>query len=638
MAYVTYTAKREIEPTGFSKTGTDFSAIGSDDSFDAATTNISGLLTDQWLQAAGFVKNPGWFQVKSNSTSAKILTNTPPVTHLRLPGVAGNYASTPDTAAVSITGDIDLRGRVQCDDWTLAARNQTVIAKRNGAAQNSYVLRMSSTGLLTLVWSANGTAELTADSTLAVAVTDGQIKWVRGTLTVNNGAAGRDIKFYTSDDGAVWTQLGATVTQAGVTSIFDSTAIVEIGSSVTGGGEWLGGRVYYAEIRNGIGGTVVAAFDPSRGTRGAGSLVALTGETWTINTSGTPPALLQGPLLTYEGAEYLNMPSSGNATTPDTATVSITGDIDLRVQALLVDWTPASDTALLSKDDIATNRDYVLGIQASSTGKLYFIYTTDGSTTAGRVAVSTVAAPFSDGSIGWARATYATGTGVVQFFTSSDGLIWTQLGTNVTLTSGAIHNGTSVLSAGASASGVNNANGRIYYAEVRNGIGGPVVAAFDPGRAAAGAGSLVAYTGETWTINAGASLVRTTPVTITGYKRGFGQSYNLEFKAEQVDRKVKFNRNEQRPIGGGAAEVLFRFSDPTVDVLTEILSESSQVPQFREFLASVAGGEVFTIDRYGTVAAPVDPRQAQLESVGYDEKRVMTTMQQRIPFTVRLLT
>lgn len=123
----------------------------------------------------------------------------------------------------------------------------------------------------------------------------------------------------------------------------------------------------------------------------------------------------------------------------------------------------------------------------------------------------------------------------------------------------------------------------------------------------------------------------------TDYARIPGQSYNLEFKAEQVDRKVKFKRNEQRPIGGGAAEVLFQYSDPTVDVLTEILSESSQVPQFREFLASVAAGEVFTFDRYGTIAAPVDPRQAQLESVGYDEKRVMTTMQQRIPFTVRLL-
>lgn len=812
MAYVTYTAKREIEPTGFSKTGTDFSSISSDDSFNAATTNISGLLTDQWLQAAGFVRNAGWFQVKSNSTGSnlltksqefdhanwlktnasvsanattapdgtstadklvednttnihviaqtlakspaaiqctfsvyvkpggrdtvilqlqdgatvwasthfnaatgtvistdlgtatitvaangfyrctitgistvltpliaivyltngsaasyagngtsgaflwgaqlefasaasayvatttaaiggKILTLTPPVTHLRLPGVAGNYASTPDAAANSVTGDLELIVRAALIDWTPAIQALLISKWITSGNQRSYGLSVNTNGTLNLSWSADGTAVISKDSTVATGIVDGAIKYVRATLDVNNGAAGNDVKFYTSDDGVVWTQLGSTVTTAGTTAVFDSTAVLEVGSFNAGATNLAIGRIYYASLVNGLGGSTVAAFDPTRGTRGAGSLVALTGEIWTINTSGTPPALLQGPLLTYEGAEYLN--GCSYASTPDSAANSLTGSIELTVKAALTDWTTASYKALIAKDDAATQRSYQFVTDQSSTGKLIFLYTTDGST--GRVATSTAAVPFADGSTGWVKVTYNSGTGTVQFFTSSDGAIFTQLGTNVALTAGAIFDSTTALTVGNLASLGEPQDGKIYYAEVRNGIGGPIIAAFDPGRAAAGAGSLVAYTGEVWTINAPAALVRTTPITITGYKRGYGQSYSIEFKAEAVDRKVKFKRNEQRPIGGGAAEVLFQYSDAVVDVMTEILSEVSQVPQFREFLASVAAGEIFTFDRYGTIASPVDPRQAQLESVGYDEQRVMSTMQQRIPFSVRLL-
>lgn len=126
-------------------------------------------------------------------------------------------------------------------------------------------------------------------------------------------------------------------------------------------------------------------------------------------------------------------------------------------------------------------------------------------------------------------------------------------------------------------------------------------------------------------------------VTITGYKRGLDQAYNLEFKAEQADRKVKVMRSSQQPIGGGAPETVLYRQEVTVDMLTEVLSEASQVPQFREFLASASAGEIFTCDRYGTVASPVDPRQAILESADYEEKRVIATMQQRIQLAIRLL-
>ena len=648
MAYVTYTAKREIEPTGFAKTGTDFSAIGSDDSFNAATTNLSGLLTDQWLQAAGFVKNAGWFQVKSNSTSAKILTLTPPVTHLRLPGVSGNSATTPDTAANSVTGDLDVRAKLSVPRWGNPIAEQYVFDKGDFGSQRSWGFGVGTNSALFLYCSSNGTAWLDGGanhaSSVAVGAVDGAVLWIRATRASGSGT----ITYYTSSDGIVWTQLGTTVAST-AGALFDSTVSLGVWNMDSANS----GRLYYAELRNGINGTVVAAFDPTRGTRGAGSLVALTGETWTINTSGTPPALLQGPLLTYEGAEYLSLPGvAGNyASTPDSAAVSITGDIDIRARVSSNDWTPAVAETIMAKWGAAGQRSWILRL--TTAGNLELLWSADGTATAD-TDTSTATVGFADGSVHWVRATEDVNNGAAghdtKFYTSDDydpttgAGTWTQLGTTVT-TAGttSIFDSTAVVEMGSAVSGASSELliGKVYYGELRNGLAGTVVAAFDPARAAAGATSLTAYTGEVWTINTSgspaAALVRTTPVAITGYKRGYGQSYSIEFKAEQVDRKVKFKRNEQRPIGGGAAEVLFQYSDAVVDVMTEIFSEVSQVPQFREFLASVAAGEIFTFDRYGTIAVPVDPRQAQLVSVGYDEQRVMTTMQQRIPFSVRIV-
>lgn len=642
MAYVTYTAKREIEKTGYSKTGTDLSAIDSDDSIDAATTDLSGLSTDQWLQAAGFVKNAGWFQVKSNSTSAKILTLTPPVNHLRLPGVTGNYASTPDSVSVSLTTDMDFRVKLSLIDWTPATVQSLLSKTSGGAGQLSYHVFLGTDGKLNLLVSSDGTAQNVGTSSVATGLVDGSTKWVRATRVSSSGLT----KFFLSDDGVSWTQLGTDVsTGSGVT--FDSTSEVRIGQSFTASPIPATGRVYYAEIRSSVDGTVVAAFDPTRGTRGVGSFVSATTETWTINSSGTPPALLQGPRIFDEGAEYLSLPGvAGNyASTPDSAANSVTGDLELIVRASLTDWTPAAIATLIAKWNTTGNqRSYALSVNTD--GTLNLSWSADGTAVLSKN--STVATGFADGAIAWVRATLDVNNGAagndVKFYTSTDGVTWVQLGTTVTTAATtAVFNSTAVLEVGSMITGTSQlAIGRVYYASLLNGLAGPVAAVFDPGRAAAGASSLIAYTGETWTINTSgspaAALVRTTPVTLTGYKRGLGQSYNIEFKAEQVDRAVKVKRSEQQPLDTSKPpETLLFGQHATISVLSEVFSEASQIQQFREFLASVSAGEIFTFDRYGTVASPVDPRQAQLESADYAEQRVMRTLQQRIPFTVRLL-
>jgi hypothetical protein len=129
---------------------------------------------------------------------------------------------------------------------------------------------------------------------VATGLGDGTINWVRVAFDADNGSAAHDTRFYTSTDGVVWSQLGATISSGGVVSIFDGSAIVEVGSFVSGAADLFVGKVYFAELRNGIDGSVVSAFDPSRFVDSL-TETAVTGEVWTINQSGDPKAQIVVP-------------------------------------------------------------------------------------------------------------------------------------------------------------------------------------------------------------------------------------------------------------------------------------------------------------------------------------------------------
>lgn len=198
--------------------------------------------------------------------------------YLKLPGTSGNYASTPDAAALDITGDIDIRVRVAMDDWT-PTTDQCVLAKYNTTGnQRSYNLHVLTTGALNFQWSNDGTVQNTKTSTSTVSFTDGTAHWIRATLDVDNGATGNTVTFYTSEDGSTWTQLGNPVVTAGTTSIFASTAILELGSKQTGTAANAACKIFQAQVLNGIGGTVVA--NPVVGTS---SITDSAGLTWTVN-------------------------------------------------------------------------------------------------------------------------------------------------------------------------------------------------------------------------------------------------------------------------------------------------------------------------------------------------------------------
>jgi hypothetical protein len=204
---------------------------------------------------------------------------------LVLSGLSANYASTPDSAALSITGDIDIQCKVAMTDWTPSAV-QGLVFKYGLAGTRSYRFQVDTAGTLTLTWSTDGTAINTRTSTVATGFADGVERWVRVTLDVDNGASGHDVAFWTSTDGVTWSQLGTTVTTAGTTSIFDSSALLAVGAD-SNGNTPATGTVYRAIVKNGIGGTTV--FDADFSTQTADALAftesSTNAATVTINTT-----------------------------------------------------------------------------------------------------------------------------------------------------------------------------------------------------------------------------------------------------------------------------------------------------------------------------------------------------------------
>lgn len=232
------------------------------------------------------------------STTSSLAENN----YLNLPGASGDYASTPDSAAASITGDIDLRTQVAFDVFPPSGDESLISKFVTSGDQRSYRIYVNSSGIVGFQSSSAGTLGtlVSEGSTVALSVSAGDSIWIRATLDVDNGAGGHDVKFYTSTDydpdavTGTWTQLGATVTGAGTTSIFDSTADVEIGS-VNGGTNPTDGKIYRAQILNGIAGSIVADFDPNDATAGDPTVVSShTGETYTLQGN----ASIQTPLAT----------------------------------------------------------------------------------------------------------------------------------------------------------------------------------------------------------------------------------------------------------------------------------------------------------------------------------------------------
>jgi hypothetical protein len=284
------------------------------------------------------------------------------VNYAYMPGSATNYLSTPDATVLDITSDIDLRVYIAADLYS-GGGFQTLMSKTDGISNQSYGFGIENSGTITFFWSATGSASLSATSTVSTGITNGTAKWIRATLDVDNGAVGRDIKFYLSNDGITWTQLGSTVTQALTTSIYSGTAPLEIGSQGGGAaGSVLTAKIYRAQVLSGIDGTKV--LDVNTSTIGSGSATtfsALTGQTVTINrsTSGKKTAVVTHPVWLFGTDDFME--------TADNDLLDFSATESFSVVAVFRQWATTADKRIVSKS-AASGGGYNLSSQGSNQG------------------------------------------------------------------------------------------------------------------------------------------------------------------------------------------------------------------------------------------------------------------------------
>jgi len=230
------------------------------------------------------------------NTQIRVREDTTRSSFLAMPGIEGSYAETPDIAALDITGDLDFRIDVEPTSWRPTGGAALARKYVTTSDQRSWVWYLNADGTVVFAWSPDGTlaSRILVTSTVAIPEASTRLA-IKVTLDVNNGAAGNDVTFSTAPDGVsgTYTQLGAVVTTAGVTSVFSSTSAVEVGqitSSVSTGLSGVTpfqGTLYAFRMRNSIGGTVVANPDFTGLEPGVRTFTDPSGKVWTLNGSAT---------------------------------------------------------------------------------------------------------------------------------------------------------------------------------------------------------------------------------------------------------------------------------------------------------------------------------------------------------------
>lgn len=120
---------------------------------------------------------------------------------LILPGTPGNYASSPDSAALTGGGGLELRAKLAMADWTPPSRQFIVSKTRDfiSSTTGSYGLAVEPWGGLTFVWFEDtfggGSISVNSNVLPSAQFTAGSTHWVRVRYTENLAASQRDIAF-----------------------------------------------------------------------------------------------------------------------------------------------------------------------------------------------------------------------------------------------------------------------------------------------------------------------------------------------------------------------------------------------------------------------------------------------------------
>lgn len=213
------------------------------------------------------------FGIIGRNTRVRVRVGEPSV-GATLGGFDGSSVTTPDSAALSIVGDIDVRAEIHPVNWRPGAQSgnidgMIICSKFDSATASSdrtWDFTFTEAGVLRFTSTPDGSTPTFRVSTVPIPEDSGRLA-VRATLDVDNGAAGNTVTFYTAPSiEGPWTQLGDPVTNSGTTSIHDNDQELGVGSGSNGNAVFTNfgtfeGSFFKLEVRDGIDGTLVAAPD-----------------------------------------------------------------------------------------------------------------------------------------------------------------------------------------------------------------------------------------------------------------------------------------------------------------------------------------------------------------------------------------
>ena len=390
-----------------------------------------------------------------------------------------DYLETGDTPELDITGDIEIIALARMADWTDGGSDDLLVKWDGGGNERSYRFFLNGSGKPGLRWSTNGTDNFILSPGSAPSLVNNEHAWFRVTFDVDDDASDSTVTTYwsadpiTTEPGSVsWTTIGS-AKSGSVESIHAGTAVVRVGGNEVA----LTGHIFGVWLYDGIGGTEVANPDfrtqeQNDWSQGAGPDDH--SRLWTPQND----AIWVGQTAGLDGFSYFTLDGTGDHETPDTAPLSVTGDIELIALVAPDDWSPASNYYPLGKY-VATGDQRSFRMLVNGSGNLGLGWSEDGiaNLAENSNAAITTAAGISDGDYCWLRVTVDVSVSEIKYWWSRDpidtsvlSVSWTQLGSTDTQAATSFFDSTAPLRIG------QNLAGKIYGAWLYDGIGGIEVA------------------------------------------------------------------------------------------------------------------------------------------------------------------
>jgi len=272
-----------------------------------------------------------------------------------------------------------------------------------------------------------------------IAVADAPVSTTETTVMIGQSEAGGvspySVLFYTSYDGKTWTQLGLSTTGSEPLDMTTGGSALELGASDLGASSNFRGKIYNFSLINDLSGEIVAGVNPHKlvpaSTTGTGTNL----ETWSFQGTSLPN-------FNNDYANYVTLLNNGVGSrapngnyiwTPSLSGNCLSTSADIQVNVAPTYWSTASSQALVSKWNESTqSRSYMLTLEPG--GYIKWWWTTDGTSATINSYAATLGA--SNNEFLWVRVTHqinGSGDTLITFYTSSDGITWTQLGSTGTI-------------------------------------------------------------------------------------------------------------------------------------------------------------------------------------------------------------